>query len=40
MPKLFEEHDLKIRDQYRADREQYLKDITAEVIGNIKGELN
>lgn len=40
MPALFEAHDLKIRDQYRADREQYLKDITAEVIRNIKGELN
>ena len=40
MPALFKEHDLKIRDQYRADREQYLKDITAEVIKNIKGELN
>jgi hypothetical protein len=40
MPALFYEHDLKIRDQYRADREQYLKDITAEVIKNIKGELN
>ena len=40
MPKLFEAHDLEIRDKYRADREQYLKDITAEVIKNIKGELN
>ena len=39
MPDIFLEHDLKIRDQYRADREQYLKDITAEVIKNIKGEL-
>jgi hypothetical protein len=40
MPALFEAHDLKIRDKYRADREQYLKDITAEVIKNIKGELS
>ena len=40
MPDLFYEHDLKIRDQYLADKEQYLKDITAEVIKNIKGELD
>lgn len=39
MPDLFLQHDIKIRDQYRADREQYLKDITAEVLRNIKGEL-
>ena len=39
MPDLFLQHDLQIRDQYRADREQYLKDITAEVLRNIKGEL-
>ena len=40
MPDLFYEHDLKIRDQYLVDKEQYLKDITAEVIKNIKGELD
>ena len=40
MPDLFYEHDLKIHEQYLADKEQYLKDITAEVIKNIKGELD
>jgi phosphoenolpyruvate-protein kinase (PTS system EI component) len=33
------EHDLEVRDKYRADREAYLQDIKKEVLKNIQGEL-
>ena len=37
--KILYAHDLETRDKYRADRERYLQEITAEVLKNIKGEL-
>lgn len=39
LPPILEQHDLETRKKYRADREKYLQEITAEVLRNIKGEL-
>lgn len=39
MPDILEQRELETRKKYRADREKYLQEITAEVLRNIKGEL-
>ena len=39
MPKYLEEHDLKIRDKYRADRERYLLEIKEEVLNETEDTL-
>lgn len=40
LPDILYNHDLETRDRYRADREKYLKEIKAEVIKSIDGQLN
>lgn len=39
MPTILYNHDLETRDKYRADRENYLKEIKAEVISEIGQEV-
>lgn len=39
LPKLLNEHDLEIREKYKADRERYLQDITNCVTENINDKL-
>lgn len=39
MPKYLEEHDLKTREKYKADRERYLHEIEAEVLHDTESTL-
>jgi hypothetical protein len=39
MPSILYNHDLETRDRYRADRENYLKEIKAAVISEIGQDL-
>lgn len=39
LPQALYEHDLKVRDTYKADRERYLQEIKEEVLKNIECEL-
>lgn len=39
MPKYLEEHDLKTREKYKADRERYLHEIEAEVLNDTESTL-
>lgn len=39
MPRYLEEHDLKIRDKYKADRERYLLEIKEEVLNETEDTL-
>lgn len=40
LPNMLLDHDLKLREKYKADREQYLKDIKAAVVSEIETQLN
>ena len=40
LPKKLYDHDLKIRDKYKADRQRYLEDIKEEVVKAIGGSVN
>jgi hypothetical protein len=40
MPSMLLAHDLEIKDKYLADRERYLREIEAEVLKDIKSELD
>lgn len=40
LPTLLKEHDLEVRERYKADRQNYLNDIRDEVLSNIQGELD
>ena len=39
MPTILYNHDLETRDKYRADRENYLKEIKAEVLSEVGGDI-
>ena len=39
MPDLLERHDLKTRDKYKADRQNYLNEIKAEIIKEVGDEI-
>ena len=39
LPEMLKEHDLEVRDRYRADRENYLQEIKQAVLNNIQAEL-
>lgn len=39
MPKYLEEHDLKTRDKYKADRERYLQEIKEEILNEAEDTL-
>ena len=39
-PKCLEEHDLRIRDKYRADRQRYLKEIRDEVLSQVESPIS
>ena len=39
LPEILLKHDLEVRDKYRADRENYIKETKEEVMGAIKSEL-
>lgn len=40
LPIMLKAHDLEVKDKYLADRERYLREIEAEVLKDIKGELD
>ena len=40
LPKKLYDHDLKIRDKYKADRQRYLEDIKEEVVKTIGGSVS
>lgn len=40
LPTMLKAHDLEVKDKYLADRERYLREIEAEVLKDIKGELD
>lgn len=39
LPNILYNHDIEIRDKYKADRQRYLQDIKTEVLKNIQTEL-
>lgn len=39
LPPILKEHDLEIRERYKADREKYLHDIESQVLSDIKEDL-
>ena len=40
LPGMLVDHDIKLREKYKADREQYLQDIKEAVVQEIEGQLN
>ena len=40
LPAILHDHDLKIRDRYKNDRQNYLNEIKAEVLAEIGGEIS
>ena len=40
LPSILLQHDLIVKETYKADRERYLQEIKAEVLKEIQGELN
>lgn len=39
LPEILQQHDLEVRDKYKADREKYIKDAKNQVLVEIKDEL-
>lgn len=39
LPEILKQHDLEVRDRYRADREAYLHEIECQVLSDIRGDL-
>lgn len=39
LPEILKQHDLEVRDRYRADRENYLHEIEAQVLTDIRADL-
>ena len=39
LPEILQQHDLEVRDKYKADREKYIKDAKDQVLVEIKDEL-
>lgn len=40
LPEMLHEHDLEVRDRYKADRDRYLHEIQKEVLSSTREELN